>query len=219
MSPRGSARDLSVRAAGLEAAVNVPTLKRPSPCLAALLAASCAALFPAAACPQTPAPLAEWQFSAGVPLQKLFEDDIPDWQVRLGAAAMVRPRYDGSSEYIFVGGPSIDICYRDLAFAMIGEGIGVNVLRGKNWRAGIALSYNFGRRGQNESPHPDGMGNINPAPEGKLFAEYAVSREFPLVLRIDARRSLGGLKGRNQGISNIYQMQAAGQKTKKQRPQ
>lgn len=173
MSPRASARDLSVRAAGLEAAVNVPTLKRPSPCLAALLAASCAALFPAAACPQTPAPLAEWQFSAGVPLQKLFEDDIPDWQVRLGAAAMVRPRYDGSSEYIFVGGPSIDIRYRDLAFATIGEGIGVNVLRGKNWRAGIALSYNFGRRGQNESPHPDGMGNINPAPEGKLFAEYA----------------------------------------------
>ncbi|CAG9167795.1 hypothetical protein LMG23992_00915 [Cupriavidus laharis] len=144
---------------------------------------------------QTPAPLAEWQFSVGVPLEKLFEETIPEWEVRLGAAAMLRPRYDGSSDYIVIGGPSIDIRYRDIAFASIGEGLGVNVLRGKNWRAGIALSYNLGRRAKESSPLLDGMENINPAPEAKLFAEYAVSREFPLVMRVDARRSLGGSDG------------------------
>lgn len=170
------------------------TPRRPSPRIGLLLAAG-ALLDPGPASAQTPAPLAEWQFSAGIPLQKLFQDDIPDWQVRLGAAAMVRPRYDGSFEYIVVGGPSIDIRYRDLAFASIGEGLGVNLLRGRNWRAGVALTYNLGRRGQEDSPHLDGMGNINPAPEAKLFAEYAVSKEFPLVLRIDARRSLGGSDG------------------------
>ena len=144
---------------------------------------------------QTPAPLAEWQFSVGIPLEKLFEETIPEWEVRLGAAAMLRPRYDGSSKYIVIAGPSIDIRYRDIAFASIGEGFGVNVLRGKNYRAGIALTYNLGRRAEENSPLLDGMKNINPAPEAKLFAEYAVSKEFPLVMRVDARRSLGGSDG------------------------
>ncbi|WER50168.1 MipA/OmpV family protein [Cupriavidus sp. WKF15] len=144
---------------------------------------------------QTPAPLAEWQFSVGVPLEKLFEETIPEWEVRLGAAAMLRPHYDGSSKYIVIGGPSVDIRYRDIAFASIGEGLGVNVLRGKNYRAGIALTYNLGRRAEENSPLLDGMKNINPAPEAKLFAEYAVSKEFPLVMRVDARRSLGGSDG------------------------
>nr|WP_111520369.1 MULTISPECIES: MipA/OmpV family protein [Cupriavidus] len=188
------ARNLAARHAGMEAAMTERIPPRTSSCIALLLATG-ALLAAAPASAQTPAPLAEWQFSAGIPLQKLFQDDIPDWQVRLGAAAMLRPRYDGSSEYIVIGGPSIDIRYRDLAFASIGEGLGVNLLRGRNWRAGIALTYNLGRRGQEDSPHLDGMGNINPAPEGKLFAEYAVSKEFPLVLRIDARRSLGGSDG------------------------
>lgn len=165
------------------------------PAVAPRVLAVCAAGLATQAMAQTPAPLAEWQFSAGVPLEKLFEETIPDWEIRLGGAAMVRPRYDGSSEYIPIFGPSIDIRYRDLAFASIGEGLGINVLRGKNWRAGIALSYNLGRRAQEDSPHLDGMGNINIAPEAKLFAEYAISKEFPLVLRIDARRSLGGTDG------------------------
>ncbi|KWR90521.1 MipA/OmpV family protein [Cupriavidus sp. IDO] len=163
--------------------------------VATRLLVACAAGSATQAMAQTPAPLAEWQFSAGIPLEKLFEEAIPDWEIRLGGAAMVRPRYDGSSEYIPIFGPSIDIRYRDLAFASIGEGLGINVLRGKNWRAGIALTYNLGRRAQEDSPHLDGMGNINIAPEAKLFAEYAISKEFPLVLRIDARRSLGGTDG------------------------
>ncbi|AQV97525.1 structural protein MipA [Cupriavidus necator] len=166
-----------------------------APSSMALLLAAGAILAPGLASAQTPAPLAEWQFSAGIPLEKLFEEEIPVWQVRLGAAGMVRPRYDGSSNYTFIAGPSVDIRYRDLAFASIGEGLGVNLLRGKNWRAGIALAYNLGRRAEENSPILDGMGNINPAPEGKLFAEYVVSKEFPLVLRIDARRSLGGSDG------------------------
>lgn len=161
-----------------------------SACLLAL-----GAFASAPACAQTPAPLAEWQFSVGIPLEKLFEDTIPEWEVRLGAAAMLRPRYDGSSKYIVIAGPSIDIRYRDIAFASIGEGLGVNVLRGKNYRAGIALSYNLGRRAKENSPLLDGMENINPAPEAKLFAEYAVSKEFPLVMRVDARRSMGGSDG------------------------
>jgi len=35
---------------------------------------------------QTPSPLGEWQYSAGVPLQKLFNPTVPTWQVSVGAA-------------------------------------------------------------------------------------------------------------------------------------
>lgn len=144
---------------------------------------------------QTPSPLAEWQYSAGVPLLPLFEPEIPEWQVRLGAAVGVRPLYDGARPYRLVGGPMIDIRYRDLFFASVGEGIGVNLLRGGNWRAGIALTYDFGRHVGSYESHLRGLGNINPAPEAKLFADYVISKEFPLVLRADLRRSLGGSDG------------------------
>ncbi len=95
---------------------------------------------------QTPSPLAEWQYSAGVPLMKLYEAKVPDWQVQVGAAASLRPVYEGTQRYHVLAGPSFDIRYRDLFFVSTGEGIGVNLLRADHWRAGVAIGYNLGRR-------------------------------------------------------------------------
>ncbi|MBD0276180.1 MAG: MipA/OmpV family protein, partial [Acetobacteraceae bacterium] len=94
-----------------------------------------------------------------------------------------------------LGGPVIDVRHRDLLFASTGEGLGANLLRGENWRAGIALTYDLGRRAASYERHLHGLGNINPTPEVKLFADYVISREFPLVLRADIRRNLGGSDG------------------------
>src|ERR1700682_63742 len=79
---------------------------------------------------QTPSPLQEWQYSGGIILARLFEPDLPKWRVVLGAAAEVQPVYDSSRAYRLLGGPVINIQYRDIAFASTGEGIGVNFLRG-----------------------------------------------------------------------------------------
>lgn len=170
-----------------------PGSGRPLHLLLALLA-GCAALISVARA-QTPAPAAEWQYSAGVPLEKLFEPTIPEWAVRLGLGTSLRPRYDGAQQYHWLVGPSIDIRYRDLFFASTGEGVGVNLLRATHWRGGAAITYNLGRRAADDPAHLNGMGNINLAPEAKLFLEYAVSKEFPLVLRADLRRSMGGSDG------------------------
>ena len=150
---------------------------------------------PAPAKAQTPAPLQEWQYSAGVPLEKLMEPQIPTWQVAVGAAAAFQPRYDGADRYHFEGGPSVDIRYSDLYFASTGEGFGANVAQGQNWRISLAAAYDLGRRGQDDDEHLHGLGNINPAPELKLAADYVVSKDFPLVLRADIRRSFGGSNG------------------------
>ncbi|RZF29317.1 MipA/OmpV family protein [Paraburkholderia sp. UYCP14C] len=144
---------------------------------------------------QTPSPLGEWQYSAGIPLQKMFQPNIPDWQVRLGVATSFQPRFEGSDRYHLATGPSIDVRYKDLFFLSSGEGFGVNFAQGENWRMSLAAVYDLGRRGQDDPQELNGLGNINPALGVKLSGEYVVSKDFPLVLRADIRRYFGGSNG------------------------
>jgi outer membrane scaffolding protein for murein synthesis (MipA/OmpV family) len=148
-----------------------------------------------AAWAQTPSPLQEWQYPGGIILQKLFEPNVPEWQFVLGAGVAAKPIYDGARPYRIQAGPAIDVHYRDLAFASDGEGVGVNLLRGDNYRAGIAIAYDLGRRVAQYPSHLEGLGDIEPAPVIKLFASYAVSKSFPLVVRLNVRRVVGGADG------------------------
>jgi outer membrane scaffolding protein for murein synthesis (MipA/OmpV family) len=144
---------------------------------------------------QTPSPLGEWQYSVGIPLQKMWQPNIPDWQLRFGAAASLQPRYEGSDRYHILAGPSIDVRYKDLFFLSSGEGFGVNFAQGQNWRASLAAVYDLGRRAHDDPQELSGLGNINVAPGVKLSGEYVVSQDFPLVLRADVRRYFGGSNG------------------------
>lgn len=162
---------------------------------AAAIAAGMALTVASTARAQTPSPLGEWQYSAGIPLMKLYRPELPDWQARLGIGMTFEPRYDGSDRYHTLAGPSIDVRYKDLAFLSTGEGIGVNVLRGPNWRMSVAAVYDLGRRGHDDPSRLNGLGNINPSPGMKIAADYVVSKEFPLVFRAAATRSFGGSNG------------------------
>ncbi len=144
---------------------------------------------------QTPSPLQEWQYSSGVDLMKLFQPDLPDWQIESGAAAQDRPLYEGARIHHVLKGPVIDVRYRDVAFASVGEGLGVNIVRGLNYRAGVSIDYDLGRHAKDDLTHLKGMGNISAAPLVKLFGSYVISKEFPLVLRADVRQSAGGASG------------------------
>jgi hypothetical protein len=79
-------------------------------------------------------------------LYKLFKSDVPDWQVETGLAEASRPLYTGSNDYRQLTGPVIDVRYKDIAFASIGEGLGVNLLRGDNYRAGSCPGLRYGPR-------------------------------------------------------------------------
>lgn len=163
---------------------------------ASFAAAACAiaALAPRAQA-QTPSPLGEWQYSAGIPLEKLYQPKQPDWAVRLGVGATFEPRYDGSDRYHMMAGPSLDLRYKDILFGSTGEGFGVNVLQGPNWRVSVAGAYDLGRRAHDDPTRLNGMGNINPAPLLKIAGEYVVSKDFPLVMRAAFTRSFGGSNG------------------------
>jgi outer membrane scaffolding protein for murein synthesis (MipA/OmpV family) len=140
---------------------------------------------------QTPSPMAEWQYSAGVPLRSMFEGEVPGWQFELGASGDLKPLYPGAGKYRFEPGPDIDVRYKDLAFFSTGEGLGVNLLQDKTYRVGAALGFDRGREADSAT-RLHGTGDIGYAPVPKLFAEYVI---FPVVLRADVRRALGGVDG------------------------
>src|SRR5260370_5047401 len=150
---------------------------------------------PGAAFSQTPAQLQGWQYSAGIPLVRMCEPNLPDWRVQIGLAAEPRPAYEGARNYRTLAGPVIDIRYRDDYFMSAGEGIGANLVRGENYHAGISVGYDLGRRESDDLNHLKGLGNIEVAPVVKFFGSYVVSKQFPLVLRADLRPYIRGADG------------------------
>lgn len=149
---------------------------------------------------QTPSPLQEWQYSAGVALYRMFEPSQPEWQVNAGLAFESRPLYEGTNTYRELGGPVIDIRFRDEWFASTGEGLGYNFVRGENYRVGVAVGYDFGRYSHDDLVHLKGLGDVTAAPVMKVFGSYVISKEFPLVLRWDVRQFAGGADGQTADV-------------------
>lgn len=141
---------------------------------------------------QTPSPLQEWQYEGGVVLQHLFEPNLPDWQYTVGPSAITQPVYEGARAYRVYGAPTIDIRYKDLAFFSLGEGLGVNFLRDPFYRVGVSLGFDLGRRVPDDYPNLHGLGDISVAPFVKLFGSYVLSKNFPMVIRIDVRQIFAG---------------------------
>jgi outer membrane scaffolding protein for murein synthesis (MipA/OmpV family) len=166
---------------------------RRSPWLAAL--ALLCAWAPGIAWSQTPSPLLEWQYESGVILENLFEPNLPQWRVIAGPSGQLQPLYDGARSYHLQGGPLIDVRYRNIAFFSVGEGLGVDLLRGTHFRAGVALGYDLGRPVDEDSTHLRGLGNIDAAPVAKVYSSIVLARKFPLVLRVDVRQFIGGADG------------------------
>jgi outer membrane scaffolding protein for murein synthesis (MipA/OmpV family) len=158
----------------------------------ALLLGACAPRIVGA---QTPSPLQEWQYPGGTILDKVFDPNLPDWRIVLGGAVASEPRYGGSSTYRTSLAPVIDIRFRDIAFASVGEGLGWNVWHGDMSRAGIAVGYDLGRPMSDDYRRLHGLGDISAAAVVKLFGSVVVSKSFPLVLRADVRRIVEGAGG------------------------
>jgi outer membrane scaffolding protein for murein synthesis (MipA/OmpV family) len=128
----------------------------------------------------------QWQRSAGVLLDSYSEGAPPEWSFLLGAGAEAPPVYDGSDRRKYQVFPLADVRWRDIAYASVNEGIGVNLARGKDHRAGISLNWDFGRdRG---AAGTRGIDRLPSAPVADLYAEQVFFRG--LVGRLDVRHLL-----------------------------
>lgn len=139
---------------------------------------------------QTPSPMASWQNDSGVLMNNLA-GPVKNWDVIVGGGVTTFPDYTGSKHYEILPVPVIDVRYKDLAFLTTGEGLGVNLLRGRNYRAGVEIGYDTGRS-QHEERALNGTGSIPPAPVVRAFGEFLV---MPFVVKADLGQALGGVDG------------------------
>lgn len=144
---------------------------------------------------QTPSPMQEWQYSGGITLENLFAPKVPDWDIILGAAASAQPAYSGASQYRASEGPVINIRWHNRAFFSTGEGLGVNVLTGKQYRVSLAVGLDLGRRMEWHYAALHGLGDIPRAPFFTLAGSYIISKRLPILLRGDIRKVAGGAAG------------------------
>lgn len=152
------------------------------------------------------ATFADWQDSSGIVMRPLG-GPIPDWSVTLGGGLAVLPAYEGSNQMRLSPAPDVDIRYKDLAYLSMGEGIGYNVLRGPNYRAGIGLTYDIGRE-HSAATRLEGTKNIDPAPVVKGFVQYMF---VPVVLSVDVKQALTSYQGLTADFSAY--MPVVGNKT------
>ena len=157
----------------------------------ALAVALVVAIFSASpALAQMPSPFAGWQNDSGIMLRGLG-GPVSDWHVVVGGGAVAVPEYVGSKHYEVLPAPVIDVRYKDLVFLTTGEGLGVNLLRGENYRAGVALGYDLGRS-QHDDSALKGTGSIPPAPVVRAFGEFYI---LPFVVKADVQQAVGGVDG------------------------
>jgi outer membrane scaffolding protein for murein synthesis (MipA/OmpV family) len=161
---------------------------------ACLLAAICVCAARGARA-QTPSPMQEWQYSGGIALENLFAPTPPRWDVIAGIATSIQPAYSGASQYEAAVGPALNVRYRNRAFLSTGEGLGVNVLVGKQYRVSLAVGLDLGRRMSSHYATLHGLGDIPRAPFFKLAGTYIISKRLPVLLRGDIRKVAGGAGG------------------------
>lgn len=165
-----------------------------------------------AAYAQTPSPLAEWQYSSGIQLERLFEPTTPDWQLQLGVGSAFMPAAPGMKRYRVQAGPAINVRYKNIAFASMGEGIGANLFSFRHISVGGALTYDLGRSPSHDRKVLEGMGTIHTTPEFKIFATTVLSKAFPLTIRVDVRKQLSGSNGYIGDVGAYMPMPGSSQK-------
>ncbi len=157
--------------------------------------ASLALALPVAA--QTPTPLNFWQFSAGQVLAP-YDDEGPKWLVFVGPSIVYQSKYEGSKGYNLQAGAVLDIRYRGRLYLSTGEGVGYDFFRGKNYRAGLGIAYDIGRRDNHNGIR--GLGDVSPTPQAKFYGDYVfrpkmMNHEIPLIVSVDMRRAIGEYNG------------------------
>ena len=117
--------------------------------------------------------------------------DQPDWRVSVGAAAILRPQWDGADELDPLVVPDIDVRWRDRFFASFRTGVGYNLITENGWRAGPYAKLKFGRDESDDSALR-GLGDVDATAEVGGFVEK--SWRFARA-SLEVRQGLGGHEG------------------------
>lgn len=95
-----------------------------------------------------------------------------DFDVVLGLGGGVVPRYEGSDRVRVWPLPVIDVTWRDRLFLHTRNGLGFYAINRENFKLGVGLGYQIGREESDDRRNLDGLGDIDDAAQGKVFARY-----------------------------------------------
>jgi len=148
-------------------------------------------------------------FAVGTPVAGLAQtfptapETDQGWKLTLGFGLLASPKYYGDDDYQISPLPGIRVNYGDIFFASVNEGIGFNLIRSGNLRAGPILRYDFGRDDDGSSffrisgggtDDLVGLGDVDGTIELGGFVEYSLS-QFEAYMEIRQ-----GLDGGHDGV-------------------
>lgn len=108
----------------------------------------------------------------------------PDWTVELGALGMFSPKFFGAKDSKFSALPYVSIKYRDIAFASIDRGIGVNLFSANGFTAGAFVGFRPGREVKDSRRYLTGLGDVDPSLTAGGFVKYDYGRFFSTQLTL-----------------------------------
>lgn len=111
------------------------------------------------------------------------------WSLSVGALAGLRPDYEGSDNYSFLGAPLVELRYGgDRFFVSTRDGVGATLVKIGGFTAGPVLRYRFGRD-QDDNDALRGMGDVGGTVEGGAFLRF---QEGGWVVVVNAAQGLNG---------------------------
>ncbi|HEV7329211.1 MAG TPA: MipA/OmpV family protein [Bosea sp. (in: a-proteobacteria)] len=102
----------------------------------------------------------------------------PDWTVELGAIGLFSPKFFGAKDSKFSAVPYVSIKYRDIAFASVDKGIGVNFFSANGFTAGALVGFRPGREVKDSRRYLTGLGDVDPSLTAGGFIKYDYGRFF-----------------------------------------
>ena len=106
----------------------------------------------------------------------MAEEPASDWEIQLGAGAMVKPDYEGSDDYEVSPLPMVEISYKDRVF-LDGPSLGANLFiwngtrPGDQLKIGPLVRYQMGRD-EDDNGALKGLGSVDGSAEVGGFISY-----------------------------------------------
>ncbi len=126
-----------------------------------------------------------------------------DWTIDVGAGAIFAPKFPGANDGKAMPIPFFALNYKDLIFASVRDGLGVNLFNAYGFKAGPVLAFAFPRKEKDDRRYLRGLGDVDATLEGGVFVSYALDPFFST--RLEVRKGIASLGGgkRNPSLAAI----------------
>jgi MipA family protein len=114
-----------------------------------------------------------------------------DWRISVGAAAILRPEWDGAKDQDWLVVPDLDVRWKDKFFASVRTGVGWNLINESGLRVGPYAKLKFGRD-ESDDAALRGLGDVEATVEVGGFADWAFG---PVRASFEVRQGVNGHDG------------------------